>query len=53
MQHGLTSVILVGLVFAAVVAGSQEQTASIVGVVRDSSGGVVPGASVRAVSAAD
>jgi hypothetical protein len=51
MRHGPTGVALVCLVVAAAVAGAQEQTAAIVGVVRDSSGGVVPGASVTAAHA--
>lgn len=47
MGHGVVRFIVAGVVLGLGVASAQEQTASIVGVVRDASGGVLPGASVR------
>jgi len=49
MRHAWTIAVLGCLVAPAAIAGAQEQTAAIVGVVRDSSGAEVPGVSVRAV----
>jgi hypothetical protein len=48
MRSGLAATLLVCLGLLGASAAGQEQTASIVGVVRDASGGVVPGASVTA-----